>query len=263
MKTTFKVAAVCAALFATSSFADTTLQNISKSGELRVCFDAGYMPFEMKAKNGEFIGFDVDLGKMLAKAIDVKFTPVNTSWDGIIPALLTNKCDVIMGGMTITAKRNMQVNFTEPYVVIGQSILLSDKLKDEVKSYRDLNDPKYTIATKIGTTGIVAAEKFLPKAKQNQFETTADAALEVSGGKADAFVYDLPFNAIYTAQHEGKVVHLDTPFTFEPLGFAVRQGDPDFLNFLNNYLKQIKGDGTYDRIYDKWFKSASWLDKVQ
>lgn len=264
MNKMIQAAALAVSLFAaTSTMADTTLQNISKSGELRVCFDAGYMPFEMKAKNGEFIGFDIDLGQMLAKAIDVKFTPVNTSWDGIIPALLTNKCDVIMGGMTITAKRNMQVNFTQPYVVIGQSILLNSKLAGTVTSYRDLNDAKYTIATKIGTTGIVAAERFLPNAKQNKFETTADAALEVSNGKADAFVYDLPFNAIYAAQNKGQVVHLDQPFTFEPLGFAVRQGDADFLNFLNNYLNQIKGDGTYDRIYNKWFKSASWLSKVQ
>ncbi len=127
------------------------LDDIAKSGELRVCFDAGYMPFEMKSKNGSYIGFDIDIGKVMARQMGVKYVPVNTAWDGIIPTLLTGKCHLINAGMTINAKRNMRVNFADPYIVVGQSILLNPELKGKVTSYRDLNNSKYTIATKLGT----------------------------------------------------------------------------------------------------------------
>ncbi len=247
-----------------AAFANQTLlQEIAKDGELRVCFDSGYMPFEMTAKNGQYIGFDVDLSKQMARAMGVKYTPVNTAWDGIIPTLLTGKCHMIMGGMTITPQRNMQVNFADPYIVIGQSILLSPKHKGAVSSYRDLNADNIVIATKLGTTGEGAVKRYLPKATLNLYETQSEAILEVVNGKADAFIYDLPFNAIYAAQNQDQLIHLDQPFTFEPLGWAIRQGDPDFLNFLNGYLRQIKGDGTYKRIYEKWFKNDAWLKQVQ
>ncbi len=253
----------CSLFGATQAMAKSALENVLDTGELKVCFDAGYMPFEMKTKDGRFIGFDIDVGKQMARAMGVKFTPVNTAWDGIIPALQTGKCDIIMGGMTITAERNLKVNFADPYIVIGQSAIISPKLADTVKSYKDLNDPKYTIATKLGTTGSEAAKRYIPKAKLDLYDTEIDAALQVSSGKADAFVYDFPYNAIYASQNKGKVDHLAQPFTYEPLGWAIRQDDPNFLNFLNNYLRQIKGDGTYDRIYDKWFKNDSWLQDVQ
>jgi len=240
-----------------------TLDDISKDGELKVCFDAGYMPFEMKAKNGNFIGFDIDLAKLMAKQMGVKFVPVNTAWDGIIPALLTDKCHVIMAGMTINAQRNMRVNFADPYITVGQAILLNPKHKGKVLSYKDLNSGDYTVASKLGTSGEQAVKKMLSKAKYNAFETETDAALEVVNGKADAMIYDMPFIAIYAAQTKGKSEAIIEPFTYEPLGWAVKQGDPDMLNFLNNFLRQSKGDGNYKRIYDKWFNSDAWLSQLK
>ena len=242
--------------------AGDVLNSISKSGELRACFEAGYIPFEMKSKKNTYIGFDIDIGKLMAKHMGVKYVPVNTAWDGIIPALLTGKCDIITAGMTITSERNMRVNFADPYIIIGQSILLNPKLKGKITSYKELNDPKYTIASKLGTTGEKATKQFLSKAKYNAFETETDAAIEVVNGKADAMIYDMPFISIYAAQNSDKTTAILEPFTYEPLGWAVKQGDPDLLNFLNNFLRQTKGDGTYDRIYSKWFESDAWLKQV-
>lgn len=241
----------------------STLNKVLTANELRVCFEAGYMPFEMKAKNGDYMGFDIDIAKLLAKSMGVKHTPVNTAWDGIIPALLTDKCDILIGGMTITSQRNLKVNFADPYIVVGQSLLIRPDLKETIKGYKDLNDPQYTIAAKLGTTGEIAAKKLIPKATIRLFESEAEGALEVANGKADALVYDFPSNAIFASQNTNRVVHLDEAFTYEPLGWAIRKGDPDFLNYLNTFLRQIKGDGSYDRIYEKWFKSDAWLKQVQ
>ena len=242
----------------------STLEQILKKGELRVGFEAGYMPFEMTDKKGRFVGFDIDMAKEMAKAMGVKFVPVNTAWDGIIPALITEKFDIIMSGMTVTQERNLKINFCDPYIIVGQTILLNKKHKGKVKSYRDLNNSKYIVTSKLGTTGEQAVKRMIPKCNYKSFETETEAALEVVNGKADAFVYDLPMCVVFNAQQgAGNLVFLDEPFTYEPLAWAINKGDPDFLNWLNNFFKQVKNDGRYDRIYDKWIKSTSWIKEVQ
>ncbi|MBO9494720.1 transporter substrate-binding domain-containing protein [Thalassotalea sp. G20_0] len=262
-----KITAMLAFLLAFSSslfasynqiWEESTLNKIMERKVLRVGLDAGYMPFEMTNKQGKIVGFDVDVARQMAKSMGVELEIVNTAWDGIIPALVTDKFDIIMSGMTLTSQRNLQINFANPYIVIGQSVLLRNGLENEIKSYKDLNNSKYTVVSKQGTTGDLAARRYLGKAELRLFETESEGAIEVMNGKADAFIYDLPFNAVYSSQNPGKLVHLDTPFTYEPLAWGVRKGDPDFVNWLNNFLTQIQGDGTYDKIYAKWFESSAW-----
>lgn len=242
----------------------STLEEILQHGELRVGFEAGYVPFEMTDKKGNFVGFDIDMAKEMAKAMGVKFVPVNTAWDGIIPALLTKKFDIIMSGMTITQERNLKINFCDPYIVVGQTILLNKKHEGAVKSYKDLNDPKYIVTSKLGTTGEQAVKRMIPKATYKSFETETEAALEVVNGKADAYVYDQPNCVVFMAeQGKDKLVFLDEPFTYEPLAWAVRKGDPDFINWLNNFLRQYKNDGRYEVLYNKWIKSTDWYANVK
>jgi polar amino acid transport system substrate-binding protein len=264
------LALICFGAFSPAFGADielakkSTIEKILKSGKLRVGFESGYIPFEMTDKKGRFIGFDMDFAKRLAKALGVKFVPMNTAWDGIIPALMTDKFDIIMGGMTITQERNLKVNFVEPYIVVGQTILLNKKHEGKVKSYKDLNDPKYILTSRLGTTGEQAIKKYIPKATYKSFESEAEAGLEVVNNKADALVYDLPFcGFFYASQGKGKSVFLDKPFTYEPLAWAINKGDPDFLNFLNNFLRQSRGDGFYEKVYNKWIVGADWKDKIQ
>ncbi|MDX1706977.1 MAG: transporter substrate-binding domain-containing protein [Desulfobacterales bacterium] len=242
----------------------STIEKILKRGELRVGFESGYVPFEMTDKKGNFIGFDMDFARRMAKEMGVKFVPVNTEWDGIIPALMTDKFDIIMGGMTITQERNLKINFADPYIVVGQTILLNKKHAGKVKSYKDLNDPKYILTSRLGTTGEQAIKKYMPKATYKSFQSEAEAGLEVINGKADALVYDLPFcGFLYGSQGKGKTVFLDEPFTYEPLAWAINKGDPDFLNWLNNFLRQTKGDGFYDRLYQKWIIGSDWKKELE
>jgi len=262
---------LCGIIFSTSVFgADielakkSTIEKILKSGKLRVGFESGYVPFEMTNKKGQFIGFDMDYARRLAKAMGVEFVPVNTAWDGIIPALMTDKFDIIMGGMTITQERNLKINFADPYIVVGQTILINKKHEDTVKDYRDLNDPKYIVTSRLGTTGEQAIKRYIPKATYKAFESEAEAGLEVINGKADALVYDLPFcGFLYGSQGQGKTVFLDKPFTFEPLAWAINKGDPDFLNFLNNFLRQTRGDGFYDQLFKKWIIGSDWEKELK
>ena len=265
-KITLLLAAILAVVtFSSGSvFATDTLAEIQKRGVLRIGMEPGYMPFELTSKKGEIIGFDVDMGKRMAKAMGVKLEIVSTAWDGIIPALLTDKFDVIMSGMTLTQQRNLTVNFATPYILIGQSILIKKELADTVKSYKDLNDAKYTIASKLGTTGEQATKRMIGNAKYISYETEQEGVMELVNGKIDAFIYDLPFNSIAVGQKgAGKIVHLDEPFTKEPLAWAIKRGDADFLNWLNNFMAQVKYDGVYDKIYKKWFQDSTWMKEIQ
>ena len=242
----------------------STLNEILQRGELRVGMEPGYMPFEMKDKKGKIIGFDVDVVRKMAKDMGVKLKIVPTAWDGIIAGLLAGKYDIIVSGMTITQKRNLKINFANPYISIGQTMLVRESAAKGKSSWKELDKPEYTIVTKLGVTGEIATRKMFKHAKIRTFETEADAVQEVLNGKADAFVYDKPYNAMFMAKRGGKgIVFWDKDLTFEPLGWAVRKGDPDFLNWLDNFLNQIKHDGTYDKIYNKWFKDISWLKRVQ
>jgi len=248
----------------TTALAGDAINEILKRGTLVVGMEAGYMPFEVRSKTGDIIGFDVDMTKEMAKKMGVKIEFVNTNWDGIIPSLITKKFDMIASGMTVTQERNLKINFANPYISIGQTVLLRKGLAGKITSYAQLNNPKYKIASKLGTTGEQAVKRMIPRATYISYETEQEGAMEVISGKVDAFVYDLPFNAIMASDKgKGTLIHLDQPFTFEPLGWAVRKGDHDFINWLNNFLFQIKNDGTYDRIYAKWFKSVEWQKELK
>ncbi len=241
-----------------------TLDDILDRGTLRVGMEPGYMPFEMTNKKGDIVGFDVDMAKRMAKAMGVKLELVSTAWDGIIPALITRKFDIIMSGMTLTQERNLKISFASPYIVIGQSILIDKKLAGTIKSYKDLNNKKYQVASKLGTTGEQATKRMIPKATYISFETEQEGVMDLLNGKVDAFVYDLPFNAIAFAEKgQKKLVLLDKPFTYEPLAWAVNKGNADFINWLDNFLIQAKNDGTYDKIYKKWFLNDAWLKGLQ
>ncbi len=245
----------------------STLSKIVQNGELRVGLDPGYMPFEMRDKRGQIIGYDVDLAKKIAKEMGVKLTIVPTSFDGIIGGLLSDKFDMIISAITITQARNLQVNFSEPYVVIGQTLLVNKALKNKIKKVSDLDDKKYKIVTKLGVTGEIVAKKYFKNAKIVTFDTESDALSEVLNSKADAFIYDQPYNILFmTDKGKDRLIHYDTPLSYEPLAIAIRKGDPDFLNWLNNFMRQIKEDkieNFHRNLYDKWLKDTAWFQKVK
>jgi len=255
---------LAAFMLSTTGLIAGSLDEIHKRGTLRVGMEPGYMPFELTNKKGEIIGFDVDMAKRMAKSMGVELELVSTAWDGIIPALLTDKFDIIMSGMTLTQERNMSINFAQPYIIIGQTALVQKKYEGQVNSYADLNDPKFVVGSKLGTTGEQATKRMIGKAEYISYETEQEGVMELINGKIDAFIYDLPFTAMAFAEKGGdKMFHLDKPFTYEPLAWAVRKGDPDILNWLNNFMFQIKNDGTYEKIYGKWFGDDSWRKEIQ
>ena len=262
---------------------DSTLEGIVRRGELRIGLEVGFMPFEMidkrsgvrqkeirhggfrrKGRQLSLIGFDIDMGIEMAKALGVKPVFVDTLWPSIIPALNLGRFDIIFGGMSVTESRKQKVDFADPFMTVGQTILLNAKHKKAVTSYKDLNDPRFVVVSKPGTTGEEAVKKMIPKATYETVDTEIDGAMRVLEGTADAFVYDFPFNAVFRAMNPSdNLIFLDKPFTTEPIAWAIRKNDPDFMKFLNDFLAQMIADGRFDKIYNKWFKSSDWYQFVR
>lgn len=256
----------------------STLEGIMRTGELRIGLEVGYMPFEMidkrsglrqkgvrhgglrrKGRQLKLMGFDIDIGIEMAKALGVKAVFVDTLWPSIIPALDLGRYDIIFGGMSVTEGRKKQVDFAEPFMTVGQTVLLNAKHEGRIQSYKDLNDSEFTVVSKPGTTGEEAVQRLIPKATYVTVNTEIEGATLVLEGKADAFIYDYPFNAVFMVLNpSNQLVFLSEPFTNEPIAWAIRKNDPDFMKFLNDFLARVKADGRFDTIYQKWFLSSEW-----
>ena len=128
------------------------------------------------------------------------------------------------------------MDFAEPLMTVGQTVLLNARHEKAVKSYKDLDDSAYTVVSKPGTTGEAAVLKMIPRATYMPVNTETAGAMSVLEGRADA----------------------DEPFTKEPIAWAIRKNDPDFMKFLNEFLAQIKADGRFDKIYNEWFNQTDW-----
>ena len=249
------------AVFALCSVAQAdTLDKILKKKTLVVGMEPGFMPFEMQTAKGDYVGFDVSMMRAFAKHLGVEVKFVSTKWDGIIPGLMARKYDLIVSGMTITPERSKVVLFSEPYYKAGLKVLIKPELAKEVRSLKDLDQKKYTIAVKLGTTGDLFASKTIKNAKIRKLDTEADAAQSVLLKKVDGFIYDKPYLELYSAKKGQKVALLPDNVSDESFGVAARRKDRRLIGEFNTFLGKWKADKTngYDKVYNDIFVKMTW-----
>ncbi|HCW92462.1 MAG: transporter substrate-binding domain-containing protein [Flexistipes sinusarabici] len=242
---------------------ESTIEKVIQRGVLKVGFST-FVPWAMKAKDGEFIGFEIDVAKKLANDLGVKVEFIPTKWSGIIPALLTGKYDVIIGGMSITPKRNLKVNFTIPYEYSGMSIVASKINAKGMDEISDFNKEDMIIAARLGTTAEVAARKYLPKAKLKLFDSESQAVQEVLVGRAHAMVASAPLPHFQAIKYPDRLyVPIDENFTKEPIAFAVKKGDIDTLNVFNSWIRLNWDSGWLKERYEYWFETRKWEERIK
>ena len=240
---------------------ESTIEQIAKRGVIRVGMDT-FVPWAMKDKKGNLIGFEIDVAKQLAKDMGVKVEFVPTQWSGIIPALITGKFDVIIGGMTITPKRNLKINFTNPYYYTDQGLLAHKKLAAGFK-VSDFNNPNVTIAARLGSTAAIAAKRHFPKAKLRLFDDEPSAVQELRNGRVHAMVSAQPLPAHTAVDYPETLVSYDAVLMQEAIGFGVRKGDPDTLNFFNNWIEIVRNKGWIQERHKYWFLSKDWKGLIE
>ena len=242
--------------------AGSVLETIKKRGAIKVGMST-FIPWAMRDKNGALVGYEIDVARRLAEDMGVRAEFAPTAWDGIIPALLAGKFDLIIGGLSITPERNLTVNFTLPYAHSGIHLVAHRKLAAGFKSLDDFNRPEVTLAVRRGATPATAAKRLMPKATLRQFDEDALALQEVLNGKAYAFVTSAPIPAFEALKHPATLfLPIPEPFVQGAEGFALRKGDPDALNFFNNWILLRQQDGWLKERHDYWFKTRDWANQV-
>ncbi|MBN2906900.1 MAG: transporter substrate-binding domain-containing protein [Rhodobacteraceae bacterium] len=241
---------------------ESVIETIKQRGVLKVGLST-FVPWAMRDTNGELIGFEVDVATQLAEDMGVKIEFVPTAWDGIIPALIAGKFDVIIGGMSITPARNLTVNFTDPYAGSSLGVMASIKASRDLAWPDGYNDPSVTFACRRGGTPCKYIQETFPKATVRQFDDQNQVLQEVLNGNANAMVSSQPLPA-FTIYENPEAVFAPTDETIYPSaeGFALRKGDPDALNFFNNWILVNTNNGFLEGRHEYWFGGRPWADRV-
>ena len=242
-----------AALLAASALA------VHAEETLKIGTEGAYPPFNYVDTDGSIKGFDVEIGLALCEKMKVKCEVVAQDWDGIIPALLAKKYDMIIASMFITEERKKVVDFTKPYYKAAMTHVVP---KDsDITEFSDAALSGKIIGAQAGTTQAEYIEKTYPSATLKTYPTQDEANLDLAAGRLDLQVGDMiPLLDWVTKNEDGKACCeligepiTDKKFVGDGVGIAVRQEDNDLREKLNAALKEIVEDGTYKKINDKYF----------
>ena len=229
---------------------------VSAEKTLNVVTEPTFAPFEFVDKGtSTLIGFDIDIINAIGEAEGYKMNVSSMSFDGQIPAIITKQVDIAISGFTITPERAQKVNFSEPYYDAGLGILITKANSADIKSKDDLKGK--TICAQLGTSGAMYAEK-VENTQVTQFNSTAEAFLELEKGSCSAVVTDKPVIEYYLATTKNEnLIMIPEQLTVEQYGIVTSKDRKDLTDMIASGLKKIRDNGTYDKIYQKWFGNAA------
>jgi|tagenome__1003787_1003787.scaffolds.fasta_scaffold20656589_2 polar amino acid transport system substrate-binding protein len=249
--------------------AESTLEKVKAAGTLKVCF-AQQQPDNYKdPKTNEWTGVMSDLLKELSKWMKVKVEIVEVGWDVAVLSLKQGTCDLFASSIVYTAPRAMEVAFVSPFGAKGDNVVIDKRNPKAIRTHSDLNNPNITLVAELGTREQENAQRFFPKAKilAVKVPSTVQIIDWVKRGDADAAVLptittrwwlNVPENAAW-----GAMGFVDNDFGNAPNGWAVRQGDADWLNFLNSYVSWVSANGMAKQLYDEYLDRTNPFAKKE
>lgn len=253
-KVVFVVASAAAAMLLAAGLAgcsgsDDGAASGGESGgkTLTVAMELAYPPFETRDEAGDAYGISPAFMQKFADAYGYDLVIENTAFDGLIPALQTDKADAVMSSITITDEREAEVDFTDPYAVAQLAILAN--AQSGIGSIDDLNQPGKTVAVKTGSTGDVYATKNLTNAQIVRLADESACVTEVVQGRADGFLYDQ-----LTIYRNNQANPDTTEAVFIPFqdpeywGIAVADGNDELRAQFNEFIAQCKQDGMFEEL---------------
>ncbi|NOH64843.1 transporter substrate-binding domain-containing protein [Vibrio sp. RE88] len=238
------------------------LDKINERGTLRVGMST-FVPWAMRDKQGDLIGFEIDVAERLAADSGWKVEFVPTAWDGIIPALLAKKFDVIIGGMSVTPERSKSVLFTTPYSHSGVQVAANKELASGFSEMSDFNSRRIKIAARRGAFTVQVAREAFPKAKILQFDDDAQAFQEVLNGNAHAVIASSPKPEHEAVKNADKLfIPFNERLSKGNEAFAVRLGESDKQAFFDQWIQARTEDGWLEQRYEYWFATLDWQQQV-
>lgn len=245
------------------SMAQSTLDKVKKDGVIKVCLAQGLPDNYKDPKTGQWTGVMVDLIQGLATWMKVKVEPVEVGWDVAVLSLKQGACDLIGASLVYNAPRAMEVAYVAPLGAKGINVVIDKKNPKGIKAPEDLNRPDITLVVEVGTREHETLMRLFPKAKilAVKVQTGIQVVEQVKRGDADAAALpaitvkwwlNVPENAAWGAMGlPGK------DFGNSPNGWAVRHGDPDWLNFLNAYVGWVNANSGAQRLYDEYLERTN------
>lgn len=245
-------------LFCCTPVSADVLDQILERGTIRVGV-AEFVPWTLKNKAGELIGFEIEVARKVARDMGVKPEFKVYVWEDIIPALQKGEIDIIAGGMAITPARALQVNFSRPLAKSGVGLATNTRMTVDIESLKQLDTPDIIITTVKDTFAYSVAEMMFASANVKVFATRDEAETEILEGRAHAYLASMPEAQFLVLKHADVV---DLPIA-EPLignseALAVKKGEQQFLNFLNAWVTARQSDKWLSTTRDYWFTTLDW-----
>ena len=239
------------------------LQRIVKSGKIRVGMSGDQAPFNAISKSGEFIGFEVDLMKMMGQSMGVEVEFVRKPFPELLPALKASEIDIVMSGMAINAERSLDAVFVGPYMMSGKSILTNSEALAAARSAKEVDQSSITLAALRNSTSEAYVKKNLPRAKLVTIENYDAAIQMVVKDEVDALVADMPACILAVLRYPDQGLEtLSAPLTVEPVGIAVPASELSLQSLLDNYLRAFEDSGLLELLRVQWLESGNWVDQL-
>ena len=243
--------------------ASPVINRILQQGELVVGMAGNMPPLNMTTKEGELIGYEVDLARAMARAMGVRAKLEVIPFAELIPALQSGKIDLILSNMTITPGRNLKVAFVGPYFTSGKAFLTKLKTIAMAEDLEDIDAQNTKLVTLKGSTSQAFVEEAIPDATLVTARDYDEAVKMVLEDKVHAMVADYPICVISVFRYPNQgLLSVVTQFTYEPIGVGVPAGDPLLVNWVENYMGIIEETGLLQELEDKWFMQADWLHRL-
>ena len=261
----FGLVSACAQMTQTTAPTSTApvMDRIQKKGELVVGTAGSMPPFNMTTKDGRVIGLEPDLAKYMASTMGVELKLETMPFSELLGALESGKVDMVMSNMTMTPKRNLKVAFVGPYYVSGKGVLTKKETLASAKETADLDRGGVSLAALEGSTSEDFVKHVTPHATLVSAKTYDEGVDMVIQGKVDAMVADHPICLVSVYRYpEHKLLSLIAPLTFEPIGIALPANDPLFINWTENFLRNMNGSGMMKVLYANWFGRVTWMEDL-
>ncbi len=250
-------------VFAPPSPAGLVIDRIRAEGVLVLGTPGDLPPFSAATTSGELIGFDISFARELARNMGVNLRIKRFPFSELTEELLKGNVDLIMSGLSITARSNMEIAFVGPYGSSGQAFFGREEISRALEDPRDLNQDGLKIGVLKSTTADMTVRTLFPKVTPVYSDSLDQALIMLLDGELDGIISDYPFCKVsqFRYKEEGLRV-FEKILSFEQLGIGISPDDPLFLNLLQNYINMMAGSGAIQTMQEYWFKNSGWIEQL-
>ncbi len=235
--------------------ADSALDTVMKAGVLRACTPGDYKPFSFLKPDGSYEGIDIDLAQSLAAAIGAKLELVKTSWANLVPDFAAGKCDIAIGGISVTTERQKRVFFSSAYMVNGKTpIVRCDDVK-KFQSVADIDKAGVRVIANPGGSNERFAKANFKTATLTIHPENLTIFDEILAKRADVFVTEAAEALTQQKLKPGLcAVNPDKPLQYGEMAYMLPRNDAVMKSFVDQWLHLSKASGEYQKTVDKWLR---------